>query len=1221
MAYSASSSNNKSWGLTVPGRPPTPSEGVAQQYSRFGPREGQKLTTFPNGTCLEYGPDDPIDEFNPSKHPFANQVAQVDGAIKDIRAVRDRYQQRRRTQHDITTSGQSSDAGSESTSVEEDPFDNFRAIPAKESEVQSISLDSGVYQQVPSRFGTVTDMASVYSHPNKSDVLGFGHPVLAGPRSGNAGKSDATQAAPSLPRQVGDDMATYEGGEGQSHRGRRRRPRKSIPMCDGNDDSDDENDENGDARNAGPPNQPNGYIQRRPVPRNVGYHNSSSHGNPGLANHANTLRPISRNNDYRNSSNQGNSGFGNQTNRLRPQVPVHSNVGYHNHSNNGNIGSMNQPNAIRPVSRNVGYHSSSNYGNPGPANQPNAFRPQGQMPSNVGYHHDLNSFNAGPINQFNVRPMPSNVGYHNDLNNFNAGPTNQFNVRPVPSNINYHDMNNINTGPDSQFNGLLPLPNNIGYHDSANFFNIGPVNQPHALRPMPSIPGYYNNANNFNAGPANQPNGFFPMPSNVGYHNNSNNRTMGSTNQPTDYRPEPGDIGYSNYMRNNNTNRGYEQNDPCPVANGIGFRSKMNPHTARQQQQQQTMNQSRGGEIKNLHTQAIDRASLPHPLRSNPVNNFTRGAPVVEDPVDRPPSLPDLTTALERLDAGETEESRAYFSRVVDFYCSSSFEGWNGEPSTRGSGDTGRLTERVAPASTEQVAEAVAAEALLDLQRGVENLPSSEHYPDGRNNESSASEEALPSPGDESLSEQANQMPYWYTEPRSDVPSSLPSAEDHPQLTTSPDSPEDESSPATPTDQPAEYNFGEVDSLGYAEYVEYATPWNQELTPRATQDSLTDGHFGEATPQTPEPAQQPGEEGILPDGREDPGDFQGPDSFSTETVEEYYGGPRGAQIQGTASDPGGFWGPDGVLREITPEDYGVPRGTLAPVRFANLEGRTVVGGPAMANPGMINGQNVGMANFRRAMQHPPPRYNLPTQGNWAGPSNLGILNYQPTMPHNSGMVLYPPYPVPLVYSQPQLPFQPQQHLQPQRHLQPQQPIQPQQPLRQFGHELIHPGAPLGEGAQQNRSRGGVVLRDPIGPVRRVVLRSPIDFNTTCRYPRNMNVPFQRIGSHPQNDMGFQAGRGERRPSALTSWTTRTGPFHGNNVMDPRNTIFGEEPGFVSLPPSPTVQSGHSARGRGRRLFERSRGSTPGANSSRLVAAPSTPEQRRASGSGSPHQWR
>ncbi|ATZ58821.1 hypothetical protein BCIN_16g04940 [Botrytis cinerea B05.10] len=45
-----------SWGLLVQGRPATPSEGRAQQYTRIGSKDTQSLITHNNGTCLEFGP-------------------------------------------------------------------------------------------------------------------------------------------------------------------------------------------------------------------------------------------------------------------------------------------------------------------------------------------------------------------------------------------------------------------------------------------------------------------------------------------------------------------------------------------------------------------------------------------------------------------------------------------------------------------------------------------------------------------------------------------------------------------------------------------------------------------------------------------------------------------------------------------------------------------------------------------------------------------------------------------------------------------------------------------------------------------------------------------------------------------------------------------------------------------------------------------------------------
>ncbi|KAF4610389.1 hypothetical protein G7Y89_g15730 [Cudoniella acicularis] len=69
--------------LMAPGRrPQAPPEGAAQQYTRVGNRDQQRLFTFENGTCFEYGPLDPVDQFDLARHPFCNQVALINKAIK-----------------------------------------------------------------------------------------------------------------------------------------------------------------------------------------------------------------------------------------------------------------------------------------------------------------------------------------------------------------------------------------------------------------------------------------------------------------------------------------------------------------------------------------------------------------------------------------------------------------------------------------------------------------------------------------------------------------------------------------------------------------------------------------------------------------------------------------------------------------------------------------------------------------------------------------------------------------------------------------------------------------------------------------------------------------------------------------------------------------------------------------------------------------------------------
>jgi hypothetical protein len=45
------------WGLMLPPRPPTPSEGSGQAYIRTGNLNQQAIRTFDNGTTLQFGPD------------------------------------------------------------------------------------------------------------------------------------------------------------------------------------------------------------------------------------------------------------------------------------------------------------------------------------------------------------------------------------------------------------------------------------------------------------------------------------------------------------------------------------------------------------------------------------------------------------------------------------------------------------------------------------------------------------------------------------------------------------------------------------------------------------------------------------------------------------------------------------------------------------------------------------------------------------------------------------------------------------------------------------------------------------------------------------------------------------------------------------------------------------------------------------------------------------
>ncbi|KAE9374220.1 hypothetical protein N431DRAFT_481485 [Stipitochalara longipes BDJ] len=200
--------NNKTWGLSVPGRPNTPSEGFAQAYHRFGPAASQKTRKFDNGTCLTFGPNDPVDEFDADAgHPFLNQIALVDKAFRDIKVTRQRYEGESRVQTRMNAEEeQGGDANSEDTMIP-DPFDDFRTQTLDPATLSKVTLKSGTYTQVPSRFATTSNLISVYSVANKSDVPGALHMGSSvDTRFGNAG-----------PSRMADELGTLEQHRRREH--------------------------------------------------------------------------------------------------------------------------------------------------------------------------------------------------------------------------------------------------------------------------------------------------------------------------------------------------------------------------------------------------------------------------------------------------------------------------------------------------------------------------------------------------------------------------------------------------------------------------------------------------------------------------------------------------------------------------------------------------------------------------------------------------------------------------------------------------------------------------------------------------------------------------------------------------------------------------------------------------------------------------------------------
>jgi hypothetical protein len=135
-------------------------------------------------TTLLTSNKDPVDEFVYGLHPFSEQVALIDKCILDIKAVRDRYQaQPARVQQ---LNGQTD---ADSGVIVVDPFDDFRSTRPANLTVSTVTLESGTYDQVPSRYSKIDPMVSIHSVKNKSDTPGEKHPgVSADTRFGTTGK-------------------------------------------------------------------------------------------------------------------------------------------------------------------------------------------------------------------------------------------------------------------------------------------------------------------------------------------------------------------------------------------------------------------------------------------------------------------------------------------------------------------------------------------------------------------------------------------------------------------------------------------------------------------------------------------------------------------------------------------------------------------------------------------------------------------------------------------------------------------------------------------------------------------------------------------------------------------------------------------------------------------------------------------------------------------------
>ncbi|KAG9244789.1 hypothetical protein BJ878DRAFT_52260 [Calycina marina] len=164
------------WGLLVPGRSPTPSEGRAQVYSRVGPSSQQRIKAFDNGTTLQFGPLDLVDEIRDGD-PFFEQVRAIDNAVHNITLVSAR--------HD----GEDPE--------NERAFINFRGDYLPVQQLARVYMNGHHYYQCPSKYASINTTLSVYSHSYGQPKKGAAHPADVDTRFGILTRPDPVQLATS----------------------------------------------------------------------------------------------------------------------------------------------------------------------------------------------------------------------------------------------------------------------------------------------------------------------------------------------------------------------------------------------------------------------------------------------------------------------------------------------------------------------------------------------------------------------------------------------------------------------------------------------------------------------------------------------------------------------------------------------------------------------------------------------------------------------------------------------------------------------------------------------------------------------------------------------------------------------------------------------------------------------------------------------------------------
>ncbi|KAH8600830.1 hypothetical protein B0O99DRAFT_681694 [Bisporella sp. PMI_857] len=160
------------WGVIVPGRPPTPCEGRAQQYFRVGLEEQQMVKTFENGTTIQFGPMDMVDEVQAGQ-PFFEQIRHIDNTVKNVLLTRMRHE------GDGT--------------VNEKKFDAWRTRELPLFNQSMVQIDGQVYSQTPSKFACVSNTLSIYSHSYGQPKPGAAYPKDADTRYGVVTRADALE--------------------------------------------------------------------------------------------------------------------------------------------------------------------------------------------------------------------------------------------------------------------------------------------------------------------------------------------------------------------------------------------------------------------------------------------------------------------------------------------------------------------------------------------------------------------------------------------------------------------------------------------------------------------------------------------------------------------------------------------------------------------------------------------------------------------------------------------------------------------------------------------------------------------------------------------------------------------------------------------------------------------------------------------------------------------